>query len=51
MRYELGIQYAKDVVSGDIIACKDIISACQRFLDDLERVAVLLRLEMEVIQG
>lgn len=34
---EIGIQYARDVVAGDIPACKWIRAACQRQLDDLER--------------
>lgn len=29
-------QYAKDVVKGDILACKWTINACQRHLDDLK---------------
>ncbi len=31
------LQYARDVVEGRIVACKWIILACQRFLDDLTR--------------
>lgn len=31
------IRYAEDVVSGEIVACKYVRLACQRFLDDLER--------------
>ncbi len=31
-----GTQYAKDVVAGKILACKWIILACQRHLDDLK---------------
>lgn len=30
-------QYAIDVINGNIIACRDIILACKRFLNDLER--------------
>ncbi|MCE2597210.1 terminase large subunit [Motilimonas cestriensis] len=30
-------RYARDVVSGRIVACKYVIQACQRHLDDLER--------------
>lgn len=30
-------QYAEDVLSGDIVACKRVIQACQRHLDDLKR--------------
>lgn len=31
------IRYAKDVVSGKIVACEYVRLACHRFLDDLER--------------
>lgn len=31
-----GIDYAKQVVSGEVIACKYIIGACRRFLNDLK---------------
>lgn len=31
-------KYVTDVVSGEIVACKSIIGACQRHLDDLDRV-------------
>lgn len=34
---KIAIQYAEDVCSGKIIACKDTISGCKRFLDDLKR--------------
>lgn len=34
---QIAIDYAKGVVSGEIIAGKDIVLGCQRFLDDLER--------------
>ncbi|MCO6551249.1 MAG: terminase large subunit [Gilliamella sp.] len=30
-------QYARDIVKGKIIACKYVIDACQRHLDDLEQ--------------
>lgn len=30
-----GIDYAKSVVAGDIVASKWVILACKRFLDDL----------------
>ena len=26
--------YAYDVVEGNILACEDVINACQRFIDD-----------------
>lgn len=32
-----GIDYALDVVAGRVIACKLVIKACERFLNDLER--------------
>lgn len=32
-----GFQYADDVLSGKILACKYIIQACERFYSDLER--------------
>jgi len=32
-----GFNYAEDVLSGKILACKYIKQACQRFFDDLER--------------
>ncbi|WP_407926376.1 terminase large subunit [Gehongia tenuis] len=31
-------QYADDVLQGRIIACRKVIQACQRFLDDLHRM-------------
>ena len=34
---EIAIQYAKDVVSGKVLAGREVIMAGQRFLDDLER--------------
>lgn len=34
---QVAIQYAEDVVSGKKVAGKEIIQACQRFLDDLKR--------------
>lgn len=34
---QIAIKYAKDVVAKKIIAGEEIILACQRFLDDLER--------------
>ena len=37
------IKYAKDVVKGKIISGKDVISACNRFLNDLERDDIELR--------
>lgn len=40
----IAVQYAKDVVSGKIIAGAEIICACQRFLDDLKRDDLELRM-------
>jgi phage terminase large subunit-like protein len=34
---EIGLAYAADVVSGKILACKEVRAACQRQLSDLER--------------
>lgn len=34
---DIAIKYAKDVISGKQIAGAEIVAACQRFLDDLER--------------
>lgn len=37
------IRYAKDVVNGKIVIGNDVISACNRFLKDLERTDIELR--------
>lgn len=34
--YDIVLKYAKSIVEGKKIACKELIQACQRFLDDLE---------------
>ena len=34
---EIAIQYAKDVINGKKVAGAEVVAACQRFLDDLER--------------
>ena len=34
---DIARKYAEDVISGKILACKWVIAACQRQLDDLER--------------
>lgn len=34
---QVAIQYAEDIVSGKKVAGKEIVQACQRFLDDLKR--------------
>ena len=34
--YDTVLKYAKSIVEGKKIACKELIQACQRFLDDLE---------------
>ena len=36
MKWEDGVQYARDVVTGNINVCKDVQLGCQRFLDRLE---------------
>ena len=41
---DVAVKYAKDVVSGKIVAGKDVINACQRFLDDLKRKDIELRM-------
>lgn len=40
---DTAIGYAQDVVSGAIIAGAEVVAACQRFLDDLERDDLELR--------
>jgi len=35
----IALQYARDVIAGDIVACKWVKLACQRQLDDLEKYA------------
>ena len=32
----IALQYAEDVTSGKIAACKQVVQACQRHLDDLD---------------
>lgn len=39
----IAVKYAKDISSGKKIAGKDMVLACQRFLDDLERDDLELR--------
>lgn len=34
---ERALEYAQGVASGDILACRYVVAACQRHLDDLER--------------
>jgi phage terminase large subunit-like protein len=34
--FEIVLKYAKDIISGQKIACKELIQAAQRFLDDLQ---------------
>lgn len=36
MKWEDGVQYARDVALGNIDVCKDVQLACQRFLNQLE---------------
>lgn len=40
---KVAIQYAEDVTSGKTVAGKEIVYACQRFLDDLNRDDIELR--------
>ena len=40
---EIAVKYAKDVSKGKIIAGKEIIQACDRFLNDLKRKDLELR--------
>ena len=40
----VAVQYAQDVTSGKIIAGAEIIASCQRFLDDLQREDIELRM-------
>ena len=37
MYSEKAIQYARDIVDGNIVSCENVQLACRRFLDDLER--------------
>lgn len=41
---QVAVNYAKSVLSGEIIAGKEVIDACQRFMDDLERDDIELRM-------
>lgn len=41
----MAVKYARDVVAGEIVAGKEIVQACQRFLDDLGRKDLTLRTE------
>ena len=41
---QTAIRYAEDVTAGKIIAGKEIVAACQRFLDDLKRDDIELRM-------
>lgn len=34
---QVAIKYAEDVISGKLLAGKEVVAACQRFLDDLKR--------------
>ena len=40
---EVAIKYATDVVKGDIVASDDVVNACNRFLNDLNRDDLELR--------
>ena len=35
--HQKAAQYAIEVVEGDIVACKAVTQACQRFINDLEK--------------
>lgn len=53
---DIANQYAKDVVSGAIIAGKEVVAACQRYLDDLKRDDLELRthdpdIAINIMQG
>ena len=41
---QIAVQYAEDVISGKIIAGKEVVAACRRFLSDLERDDLELRM-------
>ena len=41
---QIAVQYAEDVISGKIIAGKEVVAACRRFLWDLERDDLELRM-------
>ena len=41
---EIAVRYAEDVVSGKIIIGSDVVAACQRFLGDLQRDDLELRM-------
>ena len=41
---QIAVQYAEDVISGKIIAGKEVVAACRRFLLDLERDDLELRM-------
>lgn len=40
----IAIRYAQDIVKEDIVAGRDVIAACQRFLNDLDRDDLELRM-------
>lgn len=42
-RKRVAVKYAEDVVSGKIVAGKEVIESCQRFLDDLKRDDLVLK--------
>ena len=41
---QIAVQYAEDVISGKIIAGKEVVAACRRFIWDLERDDLELRM-------
>ena len=38
---QIAVKYAKDIISGKQIACKEVINAAQRFIDDLNNTNVI----------
>ena len=40
-----GHKYAEDVVSGDVVACEEVIGACERFLSDIENKDALWHMD------
>lgn len=41
--YDIALRYARDVVSGELLAGAEIVAACRRYLADLERSDLELR--------
>lgn len=50
--YEIVLEYARSIVEGRKVACKEQIQVCQRFLDDLENPAYDFRpRDAEIVIG